>query len=136
MAVTVTAADVKRKAMITGSDYDSRVSALIAESVPAISAAIDEMWLESTNPNIMAALNLGALEIITGEFLEELSREAGATEEFSLPGFTLGASKEKGDKLMARGRERLKPYLAKLPDESTRSLISDPPCFGLGEAFK
>ena len=136
MAVTVAAADVKRKAMVTGNDYDGRIAALIAETVPALSAEIDEMWLASTNPNIIAALNLGALEIVTGEFLEELSREAGAAEEFSLPGFTLGASKAKGDKLMARGRERLKPYLAKVPDESTRSLISDPPRFGLREAWR
>ena len=136
MAVTVSTADVKRKAMITGSEQDSRIAALIAESVPAICAAIDEMWLESENPNIIAALNLGALEIITGELLEELSREAGAAEEFSLPGFTLGAAKVTGDKLMARGKERLKPYLAKIPDESTRSLISEPQRFGLREALR
>ncbi|MBP5092497.1 MAG: hypothetical protein J6332_00425 [Abditibacteriota bacterium] len=136
MAVTVSAADVKRKAMITGGEQDSRVNALIAESLPAICALIDEMWLESENPNIIAALNLGALEIITGELLEELSREAGASEDFSLPGFTLGAAKVTGDKLITRGRERLKPYLARIPDESTRSLISEPQHFGLREALR
>ncbi|MDH7603185.1 MAG: hypothetical protein QHI38_13685 [Armatimonadota bacterium] len=112
MAITITAADVKRKAMITSSEYDSAISALIAEMQPALEYSIAPEHLSNTaDANLQAVLKLGVLEIITGEFLEQLAREAGAAEEFSVAGLSIGESTRQGADLIQQGASRLAPFL-------------------------
>ena len=114
MAITITKADVKRKCMIPTSDtsYDSSIDSLIAEMQPAIEYGIESAYLAETgNAGLQATLKLGILELMSGEFLEQMCREAGASEEFSVAGVTVGERKERGMALMQQGAERLAPYL-------------------------
>ena len=112
MAITITTAEVKRKAMITASDYDTSISALISEMQPVLEYSIADSYLAATSDaNLQAALKLGMLEIITGEFLEQLRREVGAAEQFSITGLSLGQSPQRGVDLIQQGATRLGPYL-------------------------
>lgn len=118
MAVTITRAEIKRKSMIPTADttYDSGIDALIGEMQPSIEYTLAGEYLNDTgNTGLQATLKLGMVEIISGEFLQQLNREAGAAEDFSAGGITIGARKDYGATLAAQGAERLRPYLR--PDE-------------------
>jgi hypothetical protein len=119
MAITITRADVKRKCMIPTSDttYDSAIDSSIAEMQPAIEHSIADEYLSNTgDTDLQAALKLGILELISAEFLEQMTREAGAAEQFAIGGLTIGERKERGADLRTRGTARLDPYLkAMLP---------------------
>ncbi|MGQ9455083.1 MAG: hypothetical protein ACUVRS_09205 [Armatimonadota bacterium] len=112
MAIIITVADVKRKAMITTSDYDSSISSLITELQPVVEYTVEPAYLSNTSDaNLQATLRLGILEIITGEFLEQLRREAGASEEFSVAGLSIGELSQRGTDLIQQGATRLAPFL-------------------------
>ena len=83
------------------------------ETQPALEYTIAAIYLDNTSDaNLQATLRLGMLEIITGEFVEQLRREIGATEEFSAAGLSVGASTERGVDLIQQGATRLAPFLA------------------------
>ncbi|MGC8863844.1 MAG: hypothetical protein ACP5R5_13865 [Armatimonadota bacterium] len=112
MAITITTAEVKRKAMITTSDHDAAIAALISEMQPALEYSIADAYLEAiSNANLQATLKLGMLEVITGEFLEQLRREAGASEQFSVAGLAIGPAAQTGIDLIEQGASRLAPFL-------------------------
>ncbi len=114
MAITITVADVKRKAMIDSGDttYDSAITSLISEMQAALEYSVADSYLDDTsNTKLQATLKLGMLEIISGEFLEQLRREVGAAEQFSVSGVSIGAATENGADLMQQGATRLAPYL-------------------------
>jgi hypothetical protein len=90
MAISVTRSRVKEKCSISSSSYDSTIDNLIAEIVPAITHAIrDEHIADTGNTNLQATLNLGAAEIVCGELLEQIHREAGAMERVRLGDFEI-----------------------------------------------
>ncbi len=114
MAISITTAEVKRKAMIASGDstYDSDISSLITEMQPAIEHSIADCYYNDTsNAKLQVTLKLGILEIITGEFLEQLRREIGSAEQFSIAGVSIGVSTERGLDLIQQGGARLEPYL-------------------------
>jgi len=112
MAISITAAEVKRKAMISTSSYDDAISALISEMQPALEYSIADSYLAATSDTkLQATLKLGMLEVITGEFLEQLKREAGASEQFSVAGLAIGPSSQNGVDLIQQGASRLAPFL-------------------------
>ena len=114
MAISITKADVKRKLMIPTADvsYDSAIDSLIGELQPAVEYSIESSYLADTgNSGLQATLKIGVLEIVCGEFLEQLLREVGASEEFSIAGMTLGDRKERGAALLQQGTDRLATYL-------------------------
>ncbi len=111
MPITLTTADVKRKAMVTTSDHDSSIASLIAEMQPALEYSITDAYLTSSDTNLQAALKLGMLEIITGELLEQLRRETGASEQLAVAGVTIGPAAQTGVELIQQGATRLAPYL-------------------------
>ncbi len=117
MAITITTAEVKRKCMITDSAYDASIASLISEMQPVLEYLIDETYLNDTaNVGLQSTLKLGMLEIISGEFLEQLNREIGATGEVSAAGLSLGEERRTGLELIQQGTDRLAPYLkAELP---------------------
>lgn len=49
--------------------------------------------------------------MIAGEFVEQLRRETGATEQFGIAGVTMGASSATGVEMIQQGATRLAPYL-------------------------
>lgn len=113
MAITITRAEVKRKCMIPSSDttYDSDIDALISEMQPSIEYTIADKYLNDTgNTKLQATLKLGILEILSGEFLQQLYREAGAAEEVRAGGMTIGARREYGLQLVEQGAARLRPF--------------------------
>lgn len=114
MAISITKADVKRKLMIASADtsYDSAIDTLISEMQPAIEYAIEPSCLGDTaNTGLQATLKLGMLEIVSGEFLEQMRREVGSSEEFSIAGLSVGARPGGGVALLQQGAERLAPYM-------------------------
>lgn len=119
MSITITKSEVKRKCMIPSADttYDDAIDDLIDEMQPAVEHTIADEYLNDTgDTDLQAALKLGILELISAEFLEQMSREAGATEQFVVGGLTIGERKERGADLLARAKARLEPYLkAALP---------------------
>ena len=127
MAITITTTEVKRKCMITDSTYDASIASLIAEMQPVLEHSIVEVYLADTgNVGLQATLKLGMLEIISGEFLEQLKREIGATGEISIAGLSLGEEPRTGIDLIQQGRARLSPYLkAELPMMSESLVMSN-----------
>lgn len=114
MSISITTSDVKRKAMIadTTTDYDSQISALIAEMQAPLEYSLEDSYLSNTaDDKLQATLKLGILEIITGEFIEQLLREIGSTEQFTIAGVTIGKSDLSGVELIQQGATRLAPYL-------------------------
>ncbi len=114
VAMIITIADVKRKAMIPSADtvYDSAITALVNEMQGALEYSIADAYLNDTsNTALQAVLKLGMLEIITGEFLEQLRREFGNAEQFSIAGVTLGPAIQCGVELVQQGAARLAPFL-------------------------
>ena len=113
--LTVSHADVKRKLRLTTNDYDAEIDALIAEMLPALRYAIEPSSLSTSDADLLATLNLGALEVIAGEMGATLYRELGAW-----TGFRIGwlqvqppALRDPADPtgLKAQGYARLKPFL-------------------------
>lgn len=113
--LSVSRADVKRKLRLTTNDYDAEIDALIAEMLPALRYAIEPSRLSAGDADLLATLNLGALEVIAGEMGATLYRELGAW-----TGFRIGwlqvqppALREPADPtgLKAQGYVRLKPFL-------------------------
>ena len=119
MAISITLADVKRKAMIEpgSTAHDTSITALISEMQPAIEHSIADCHLDDTaDSGLQAVLKLGILEIVAGEYIEQLRRQPGAAEEFSIAGVSIGASQARGTNLVEQGAARLSPYLkAALP---------------------
>jgi hypothetical protein len=113
--LTVSRADVKRKLRLTTNDYDAEIDALIAEMLPALRYAIEPSYFSTSDADLLATLNLGALEVIAGEMGATLYRELGAW-----TGFRIGwlqvqppALRDPADPtgLKAEGYARLKPFL-------------------------
>lgn len=113
--ITVSAVRVRKKARLDET-YDADIQETIDEMVPYIESKIEQEYLDTEDTNIQAIINLGATEIIVGEFLGEL---IGEEEEVDL---TLGPikvseknkSKEKtitSNDWINKGWKRLKLYL-------------------------
>ena len=113
MAITITKAEVKRKCMIPSAEtkYDSDIDALIAEMQPTIEYTIADEYLNNTgDTKLQAVLKLGILEVLSGEFLQQLCRESGASETLGVGGISIGAVPQHGTKLMEQGLLRLRPF--------------------------
>ncbi len=113
--LTVSRADVKRKLRLTTTEYDAEIDALIAEMLPALRYAIEPSYLNTSDADLQATLNLGALEIIAGEMHATLVRELGAMVGFRLGWLQVSPSvpRDPADPsgLKAQGYVRLKPFL-------------------------
>jgi hypothetical protein len=111
MAITIATADVKRKCMIEGSDYDSDISALISEMQGAIEETIlDEHLDDTTDTNLQKTLTLGILELICAEMIDQINRQVGETEEFKAGAILIKAKAVDGERLRREGNARLAPY--------------------------
>lgn len=120
MAITipdVTKAEVKEKANITVSTYDTAIENLIALMQPGLQYAIDPTYSETSDTNLQKLLKEGILEQIAGETLCLKSR--GWTQEDSVSvggisvsptGMTTHPDFKMGQELIARGEARLRPY--------------------------
>lgn len=125
MAITISTADIKRKAMIDSTDatYDSAIASLISEMQAPLEFSIADCYLADTDSRLQATLKLGILEIISGEFIEQLRRQNGTSEEISIAGVSIGASVCRGVDLIQQGATRLAPYL-----KSTLPMMPESAC--------
>lgn len=129
MSITITKADIKRKCMIPSADttYDTSIDSLISEMQPAVEYTIADQYLADTgNTNLQALLKLGILEIISGEFLQQLARETGNTEDFSVGGVSIGEIKVRGPELFKQGETRLASFLKSVQSISSTTQDSRP----------
>lgn len=132
MAITITTTEIKLKAAVAASDTsrDSAISALISQMQGPIEYSIADRYIADTsNSGLQATLKLGMVEIIAGEFVEQMRREVGASEEFSIAGVSIGPADRRGLDLIQQGATRLEPYLkCALPmmsESASRSTTSD-----------
>lgn len=120
MSLSVSLTKVKEKCAITGTTYDAKITSLIGDTVPAIEFAIDPAFIADTsNTGLQSTLNLGATEIVAGEFLAQLGREPGASESLFFGWLELQpAFRNLNDPfgLKAQGAARLQPYLKSTND--------------------
>ncbi|MBS1721794.1 MAG: hypothetical protein JSS66_02175 [Armatimonadetes bacterium] len=119
MSLVVTTSKVKERAGIGGSTYDTKISNLITDWVAMLEYAIAPSFLNDTgNTGLQATLNLGAVEMVAGEFLAQLAREPGGSESLVFgwlsvrPAYTNLADPFG---IKAQGLARLMPFL-KHPD--------------------
>ena len=89
MTLSVSVDDVKRRAMVVTDDYDTQISLLIGETVPVVEYMIDEEFIHSTDTGLRALLNLAALEIVCGSFLEQLGYAEGSCDSFGITGLSV-----------------------------------------------
>lgn len=99
MSLTVTRAKVKEMCGISTSDYDTPIDNLIADLVPVIEYGVKTEHLSGPS-GLTATLNLGAAEVVAGEFIAQLARQPGFADKIQI-----------GDLL-------IQPYLAEVPDPS------------------
>ncbi|MCW5945916.1 MAG: hypothetical protein KIT74_02660 [Fimbriimonadales bacterium] len=113
MALNVSRDTIKRKCRIAGSDFDDEIDETIDEQLPVIEYAIVPVHVADSE--LESTLNLGAAEIIAGEFLAQLCREPGATERLEFGDFAIGprTASDPADPfgLKRQGWERLSPFL-------------------------
>lgn len=118
MALTITVAAVRAKCRIVDTEFDTEIDALIDEQLPVIEYSILAEHIANTgDTGLQATLNLGATEIIAGEFLAQTFREPGVAEEIQVGELTIGnrlpprALVIDPYMLKEQGLERLSPYL-------------------------
>lgn len=115
MSLVVSLSKVKDKCGLTGSTYDTKISALISDWLPAIEFAVEPGFIADTsNTGLQATLNLGATELISGEFLAQLAREPGGSDGLFFGWLELRpAFRDLSDPfgLKSQGSLRLEPFL-------------------------
>lgn len=107
MAITVTRARVKEKCNISDATSDATIDNLIAELVPVIEFAIQSASLADTA--LATTLNLGAAEVVCGEFLAQRKRLENA--EPPAGGAARPFDPTDPSRMAGKGWERLRPYL-------------------------
>lgn len=91
MSLTVTRATVKRKCRLSVTDFDTEIDDMISEQLPVVEFAVLAAHIADTgNSGLQSTLNLGAAEVIAGEFLAQAYREPGACEELKFLDLTIG----------------------------------------------
>ncbi len=128
MSLTVTRAKVKEKCGVDVSDYDTPIDNLISDWTPAIEFAIKNEHIADTgNTGLQATLNLGAAELVSGEFLAQQGRRSGAIDVLHFGEIEVrpAGSVDWDDPfgLKRQGWERLRPYLKTDPKLPARADI-------------
>jgi hypothetical protein len=115
MSLTVTRAKVKEMCGVQGTDLDTPIDNLIADLVPIVEYAIKPEHIAATgDAGLQATLNLGAAEIVGGEFLAQLGRHPGAYDTIQIGDFfvtPLLADVADPFGLKSQGWMRLRPFL-------------------------
>lgn len=116
MSLTVPLSRVKERCGLTTSVYDTLIANLTADLLSALTYAIEGAYIADTgNVGLQATLNLGALEIICGEFLVVHRQWPGVGDAVQVgdlritPGEIHAPNDPAGWK--SQGWQRLAPYL-------------------------
>ena len=116
MALSVTVARTKERCGITDSAYDTVIDNLIDDVVPVVEFSLQEdLVADTANTGLQATLNLGALEIVCGEFMALKLREPGAADEVHIGEVAVvpyrGYDPADPFSLIRKGWKRLRPFL-------------------------
>lgn len=113
MALSVSKETIKRKCRIVDAEFDDEIEQTIAEQLPVIEHSILAAHLSDIS--LANTLNLGAAEVIAGEFLAQLWREPGFWERIDFGDFSIGPRNvpDIADPfgLKKQGYARLAPYM-------------------------
>lgn len=107
---------VRKKARLDES-YDEDIQETIEEMIPFIESRIDPEYLNSDDKSIQAIINLGATEIIVGEFIKEQSNDEDDSVSLGVGPIKIGESSSAKNRMSRAkdfiddGWEKLKPYL-------------------------
>lgn len=90
MSLTLSTSQIKEKAGVDSSEFDSEIDNLLDAWTPVIEYAIaDEFLADTANVGLQATLTLGAAELIAGEFLAQLGRRPGAMDSIRIESLSL-----------------------------------------------
>ena len=118
MSISVSAAEVKAKASILVSDFDSEVADLLTQMLQVVTEALSPSALSDSG--LTWTLRVGAIEVIAGELIAQVSRrpELQLSAEFGdlkiYPRKPENPSDPSG--LIQKGWKRLQPWLKKAPE--------------------
>lgn len=107
---------VRKKARLDES-YDEDIQETIDEMIPFIKSKIDEVYINTEDISIQSIINLGATEIIIGEFIKEQSNDEDDSVSLGVGPIKIGensSSKNRMDRakdFIQDGWEKLQPYL-------------------------
>ena len=107
---------VRRKARLDES-YDEDIQETIDEMIPYIESKIDEEYLNTEDVSIQSIINLGATEIIIGEFIKEESNDEDDSVSLGVGPIKIGENSSSKNRMsrakdfIRDGWEKLEPYL-------------------------
>lgn len=117
--LTITTAEIKRLCAIppADTDQDADIAALVAAEQTATEYALDPAILTASaaDAGLRAVLTLGVAERLAGSYLEQLARSPGYTDDFTLGGLHVTASRtdnvgQTAARLAGLGAKRLAPF--------------------------
>ena len=107
---------VRKKARLDES-YDEDIQETIDEMIPFIESKIDNQHLDSDDKSIQTIINLGAAEVIVGEFIKEQSNDEDDSISLGVGPIKIGENSSSKNRMsrakdfLDSGWEKLKPYL-------------------------
>ncbi len=114
MPLTITRSRVKEKCSIADSSFDTTIDNLLAEMRPVLEFSLQDSALASPDSALIATLNLGATEIVCGEFLAQRLWQPGVAETVTLGDLRIQPSATLLDRpalLIRQGYARLQPFM-------------------------
>lgn len=114
--IIVKAERVRKKARLDES-YDEDIQTTIDEMMPYIESKLDEKYLKTEDVSIQSIINLGATEIIIGEFIKEQSNDEDDSVSLGVGPIKIGENSSSKDRssrskdFIRSGWDKLKPYL-------------------------
>lgn len=117
--LTITTAEIKRLCAVASSDttQDADIAALVAAEQAAVEYALDPAVLTASalDAGLRAVLTLGVAERLAGSYLEQVARSPGYTDDFTIGGLHVTASRtdnvgQVAARLAGLGAKRLAPF--------------------------
>lgn len=107
---------VRKKARLDET-YDEDIQETILEMIPFIESKINETYLNTDDTSIQSIINLGAIEIIVGEFIKEQSNDEEDSVSLGVGPIKIGENSSSKNRMsrakdfVNSGWDKLKPYL-------------------------
>ncbi|CAK7080524.1 hypothetical protein [Tissierella sp.] len=114
--ITVKVERVRKKARLDES-FEEDIQETIEEMIPFIESKIDEVYLNTDDTSIQSIINLGATEVIIGEFIKEQSNDEDDSVSLGVGPIKIGENSSSKNRMnrakdfINDGWEKLKPYL-------------------------
>lgn len=116
MVIQITAEKVSKKAR-AGAEQMENIQDTIDDILPTIITKLREEYLNTTDADTLKIIELGATEIVVGEFLKEYANDEEDSTDLSIGPVKIGDNKaaqsrgKRAAEWISDGWSRLKPYL-------------------------